>query len=134
MTRLISDEAWASLTIWCEARSEPYEGQVAVAEVIQARMRRRFLSDGTVVGTVLAPYQFSAWNTTDPNRRRAAVLDDADVGLAMARQAWRDVLAGASVVPGALMYLNPQAVTRMPEWAIPEKFLRAIGAHHFYMA
>lgn len=134
MSRVIPDDVWGAMTVWCEARSEPYEGQMAVAEVIQRRARLRYLSDGTIPGTVLAPYQFSAWNTTDPNRRKAALVDDRDMQYAMCAQAWRDVQAGTEVVPEALMYLNPNAVKRMPPWATPEKFLRVIGQHHFYRA
>lgn len=130
--RLIGDHVWGALTVWCEARSEPYEGQLAVAEVIQTRMRRKYLSDGTVVGTVLKPYQFSCFNTEDVNRRRAAILEDTDPAYLMALQAWRDVAAGKSVVPNALHYLNPAAVKRLPAWASPETFIRAIGAHHFH--
>lgn len=132
MSRLIPDEVWAAGTIWMEARNQPYAGQCAVAEVIQNRMRTHFMSDGTVVGTVLAAYQFSCWNSRDPNRLRFAVLDESDVGFAMARQAWRDVLAGMSLVPKARMYYNPDAVAHTPEWATPETFVRALGAHHFY--
>lgn len=130
--RLIPDETWAVLTIWCEARGESAEGQRAVAEVIQTRMRRRYQSDGTVVGTVLRPYQFSSWNTGDPNRLRAAILDDADAAVAACRQAWRDVLAGESPVPNAVLYLNPAVVSVLPTWAHPDALVRTIGSHSFY--
>lgn len=132
MSRLIPDEVWATLTIWQEARGEPYEGKAAVAEVILTRMRRKYLSDGTVVGTVLKPWQFSCWNTDDPNRLHAAVLDDADGGVAMCRQAWRDALAGSSVVPGAVQYYNPNGVPQTPSWADASKLVGVVGAHRFY--
>lgn len=130
--RLIPDEVWAALNIWMEARGEPYEGQLAVAEVMQTRMRRKYQSDGTVIGTVLRPYQFSGWNTKDPNRLRAAQLEDTDGRYAMCRQAWRDVLAGTSVVPDAVLYYNPAGVTLPPVWSIPANFVTIIGAHHFF--
>jgi len=132
MTRLIDDETWATLTIWCEARGEPYEGKLAVAEVIANRMRRKYQSDGTVPGTVLKPWQFSAWNTDDGNRIRAASLEDGQADVAMCRQAWRDVLAGTSVVPKAVLYCNLAIVSHTPGWADPAKLVRVIGRHSFF--
>lgn len=134
MTRLISDETWAALTIWQEARGEPYDGKLGVAEVIHTRVLRHFDCDGTVVGAVLGPYQFSGWDTKDPNRRECAMLDDGDSLFALCRQAWRDVLAGTSVVPAAVFYYNPSSVPVTPTWATPEKLVRIIGAHHFFRA
>src|SRR5574337_170238 len=63
MMRLVSDDALAIVTIYQEAAGEPYAGKLAVAEVIRARMRRCYASDGTVAGTVLRAWQFSGWNT-----------------------------------------------------------------------
>lgn len=131
--RLIPDHVWAELTIWMEARGEPYDGQCAVAEVIWTRMLRRYTSDGTVPGTVLAPYQFSCWNTDDRQRLRAAMLEDTDAQLEMCRQAWNDVRAGRSVVPGAMLYLNPDLVHRLPSWADQAKEVARIGRHVFYL-
>jgi len=53
------------LTIVGEARSEPIEGQVAVANVILNRSRKRGQS---VKDVCLSPKQFSCWNEDDPNR------------------------------------------------------------------
>jgi spore germination cell wall hydrolase CwlJ-like protein len=134
--RLVSDESWAVLTLWMECRGEPYEGQMAVAEVIQNRMRRHDSSDGTVAGTVLRPYQFSCWNTDDPQRLRAAGLEDTHPQIVQCRQAWRDVLAGQSVVGQAVLYLNQAVVRartgRLPVWARPDTQVAVIGAHHFF--
>lgn len=129
--RLIPDHVWAGLTIRAEARGEPYEGQLGVGELIRRRMARRYSSDGTVVGTVLRAFQWSCWNTEDRQRLVSAALDDTDPAYLMALQAWRDSET-SRVVPDAVLYLNPDAVTRMPAWAVPEKFLRAIAHHHFY--
>jgi len=134
MSRLVEDETWAVLTLWMEARGEPYDGKLAVAEVIQERMRRKYQSDGTVVGTVLKPYQFSGWNTHDVNRLAAARLEEDDAMAAMCRQAWRDVQAGFSVVPRAVLYCNPDVLPQLPEWATPAKLVRIVGRHHFFLA
>ena len=52
-------------TIYGEARGESFEGQVAVAWVIKNRSikRRR-----TLMEICLAPFQFSCWNSSDPNK------------------------------------------------------------------
>ena len=72
--RLVSDDAWAIMNIWIEARGEPYEGRVAVGRVMRNRMRLKFFSDGTVSNTVLYPYQFSGWNSSGHGRDGAAKL------------------------------------------------------------
>jgi spore germination cell wall hydrolase CwlJ-like protein len=132
--RLIPDEVWGTLTVWMEARGEPYEGKVAVAEVIQRRAVRKFMSDGTIVGTVLKAYQFSGFNTSDPNRLAAARLDDSDPVYQKCLAAWRDALGGVSVVPAAVFYFSPAGVDHTPTWASTDKLVKSIGAHQFYAA
>lgn len=132
--RLIPDHVLAELTIWMEARGELYAGQAAVAQVIQERMFRHYLSDGTVAGTVLGPFQFSCWNSDSRQRIQAVTLEDTDSTLAMCRQAWRDVLAGYSVVPRAVHYLNPTGMRDLPAWADQDKLVARIGRHNFYRA
>lgn len=74
--QLVPDDSWAILTIYGEAAGEPMEGKLAVAHVIRNRMRFKYQSDGTVVGTVLKPFQFSMWS--DRARLMAARADDED--------------------------------------------------------
>ena len=141
MSRLISDEALAVSTIWGEAEGEPFEGQVAVAEVIRNRMLRRFLSDGTVAGTVFRPLQFSIWNQGESRRIWAAQLDRDDPLVQSCERAWATAKAGSSVVgPGALNYLNPTGLVHLPHWAAdphdprylnPRLVIRTIGRHAF---
>jgi len=58
----MTDADLEALNIYQEAGGEPDEGKAAVARVVRNRMRRKFFSDGTVAGTVLAKDQFSwAW-------------------------------------------------------------------------
>ena len=132
--RLISNETWGVLTVVQEASNQPYEGQVGVAEVIQRRAGTKFMSDGTIVGTVLRPYQFSGWNTQDPNRVRVARMLDDDPVYLQCLAAWRDALGGVSVVPGAVFYYNASIVPTPPTWASTDKLVRIIGAHSFYAA
>ena len=58
-------EILGALTVLGEARGETQAGKLAVAHVIRNRMAK---SGRSVADTVLAPWQFSCWNTGDPNR------------------------------------------------------------------
>ena len=129
--RLISDDMLAIVTIWQEAEGEPYEGKVAVGEVIRARMRRRYASDGTVVDTCLRPAQFSGWNTGSPRRVVAMRLDDADPIVIDCRRAWLESET-SNLTRGAVLYCNPNALAALPGWATVDRELAVVGRHHFY--
>jgi N-acetylmuramoyl-L-alanine amidase len=132
MARLVSEEAWAVLTIAQEASGESYAVKLATAEVIRNRMRRRYSSDGTVAGTVLRPYQFSGWNTKDPNRIRCAALEDTDPLTQECRRAWKEAVAGSDTVNGAVLYFNP-AIVQTPEWVERSEAVAVVGPHHFFV-
>ena len=133
MTRYITDDALAIVTLWMEARGQPFEGKRAVAEVIRNRMRLRYMSDGTVAGTVLRAQQFSCWNSSDPQRIKGAQIDDSHPEVLACAEAWSRAKGPDFVLPGdAVMYLNPAAVTRQPAWAQPDRRVAVIGAHSFY--
>jgi spore germination cell wall hydrolase CwlJ-like protein len=131
---MINRDDLATVTIFGEAAGEPDEGKSAVAFVIRERMRLKFFSDGTVAGTVLAPYQFSMWNTTEKLRIKVCNTDPYDAAAVGCRFAWLGAMSHPNLPPGTVMYFNPKAVTRRPEWAdSPEfRFVRVIGNHHFY--
>lgn len=131
--RLVPARVWAVLTIWQEARGEDHVGRVAVAEVIRNRMAMKYASDGTVEGTVLRPYQFSGWNTKDPNRIAAAKVDSMDPIVIDCGKAW-DESATSKLTKGAVLYLNPAVVNPLPAWAKQENRTAIIGSHHFYRA
>ena len=132
--RLISDAALAICTIWMEARGEPYVGKLAVSRVIRNRTRKRYNSNGTVASTVLNPYQFSSWNTSDPNRRLAAVLDDDDPVVSECKRAWEESAQEEcdAGIDDAVLYYNPDAVSFPPGWASKAKKVATIGHHIFF--
>jgi spore germination cell wall hydrolase CwlJ-like protein len=131
--RLIPEDALAILTIWQESRGEDDAGKLAVAEVIWNRMRTRYSSDGTVAGTVLRPWQFSGMNTDDPNRVPSFKLDDENPIVKACSAAWTLARAGTSTTHGAVLYLNPKVVSKLPAWVAKSKKVATIGAHHFYV-
>ena len=133
--RIISSDSLAIATIWQEAAGEPYEGKLAVASVIRNRMKRKYQSDGTVEGTVLADYQFSGWNTDpkDSLRERSMRLDDDDKVVKECVAAWKE---SELVDPtnGAVLYFAPKGVRKVPYWASAEgvKLAKVIKNHQFY--
>jgi len=120
-------------TLWGEARGEPEAGQIAVVHVV----RNRVIARGTNAATECQrPWQFSCWNTNDPQRARLeALLPISDVYLALAKvvdKAWPlpDVTGAARhyYAPAAMVPKNS-----VPPWAKPpaRETLR-IGGHIFY--
>lgn len=63
---LLPDEILA-LTLYGEARGEPIQGQVAVANVIINRLRHYPSKFKTAADVCLEPKQFSCWNIDDAN-------------------------------------------------------------------
>lgn len=115
-----------------ESRGEPFEGKVAVAEVIRNRMQSgKFGKTATEV--CLAPYQFSGWNTKDVNRTKALLLDGTDAEYLSCLDAWHQALDHRTdSVRGAVLYYNPKIVKTPPNWADPKKFVVKIGSHEFF--
>jgi hypothetical protein len=107
---------------------------IAVAEVLREREETNFNSDGTAQGTVLSPFQFSGWNTNDPNRLRAAqyALDHPIVVKAITAHRFA-FERRSTLAMGANLYhadwMNPY-----PDWTMSSKVTRLtqIGHHIFY--
>jgi hypothetical protein len=146
--RVIDPAVFAPLTIWLEARGEPDDGMTAVAEVIWTRVKFKFLSDGTLDGTVLRRWQFSGWDmmgvATNLSILKAFRLVDDDPIYLRCLRAWERAVAGSTLARGADSYLNVasvlRAVGRLPTWAAsptdaqvvdPAKLCAVIGRHHF---
>lgn len=130
--RLITDDRLATITIWQEARNQPWEGKVAVGEVIRRRAQRKYNSDGTIAGTVAKPYQFSGWNTNDPNRVPSLLLDDSDSVVHDCLYAWF-FSENSNYSKDAVLYCNPRILRNMPAWAKETKRVAIIGDHYFYV-
>lgn len=127
--RLVDDDHWAVLTIIGEAAGEPLIGKIAVAEVIRNRMKKRYASDGTVIGTVLRAKQFSMWD--DQARLLAARADDDQQYVQEALRAWHESET-SNVTHGAVLY-HTTALTP-PYWTKGQsvKVATTIHRHVFY--
>lgn len=133
---MISDVDWIAMTVKMEAEGEAYQGKLAVAYVIVNRMHEKGRSASDIV---LAPFQFSCWNTKEPTRGR---LDDQETN----RQVWLDsykaawaALYGLQPDPtrGSTSYLNPAVLTHQQMKNAGYNAARVrekIGAHHFFVA
>ncbi len=128
--RVIPDDVWGILCVFAESRGEPYEGQVAVGNVVRNRTARRFFSDGTIASTVLSPHQFSWTNTVDAQRTRVFSVAWDDPAWRVAARAWFES-AQSRPVGNALFY---HADYVSPSWAKAQgiEFIKRIGRHLFY--
>jgi N-acetylmuramoyl-L-alanine amidase len=129
--KLVDENYWAVMTIWGEARGESYEGKVAVGEVIRNRVKRKYNGDGSIPGTVLRKFQFSCWNTEDPNRILMSKLDDSTDLVKECINAWKDS-ESTNLTKGAVLYCNLKVVSFIPSWAMPNKQCAVVGSHTFY--
>ena len=129
---VIASSIWGAMNIYAEARGEPFPGQVAVGFVTRERMRLRHFSDGTVLGTVWRPSQFSWTLANDPQRARVLAADDSDPRWTSAMDAWEQSEGSDILPPGTVSYHNDKIP--LPSWAKSDQFefVRKIGAHLFY--
>lgn len=125
--QVIPEDTIATLTAWQEARGEPFEGLVGVCEVIRTR-RKLGRWGATYTHVCLAPYQFSGWNTKDPNRVTSLLLDEQDPSYKRVCQAW-EFSATSDLTLGATHYCT---VNLKPAWANPDALTVIIGNHAFY--
>jgi spore germination cell wall hydrolase CwlJ-like protein len=119
-------------TIYGEARGEGAAGMDAVAFVLLNR-----LSDGrwgkTLAAVCLAAFQFSCWNTADPNRVAMAKLEDGDPALDQAREALSCAGSGVDPTLGATHYVTAAVLEQgAPAWVSGATRTVQIGNHVFF--
>jgi len=91
-----SDLSYLFCTLIGEARGEPIEGIVGVANVIK---NRAYASQRTYKDICLAPAQFSCWNSNDPNYNMiSTLLSDINSGVTFTDVFVRQCLAVARAV------------------------------------
>ncbi len=142
---MIGDIDIAARTIAREAGNEPWEGQVAVAEVLINRVRialangkgKAQVDDHCIAAACLRRLQFSAWNLNDPNRAKAMAMTGADPWYRKAEKAFMEAwLNGSDLTRGATNYFTTKrpsyAASWPPAWAKRMRHTVTIGAHEFY--
>ena len=110
-------------TIMLEARGESLDGQIAVGEVIR---NRAFKASRTFEQVVMAPRQFSAWNSPLEAKRSLSLMSGKT--WQVASKAW-EASKGSFKARGATHY---HTVDIMPYWAKGHTPCAIIGNHRFY--
>lgn len=118
-----SDIECLARNIYHEARGEPLEGKIAVAQVTVNRVKSRQFQN-TVCAVVYAPHQFS-WTLDKRKRVRDQRAWQASVQIA------RAVLTQTIKFPDfhALYFHTPQV---NPRWSRDKTVVARIGNHIFY--
>lgn len=126
-----SPELTLARTIWGEARSEGRDGMAAVANVVMNRVNKPRYWGRSVVEVCRKPYQFSCWNSGDPNSIQLQKLSEADLAqqLPLARSAIAMQLQDAT--NGATHY-HVRGMAKPPRWAEHHQPCAVIGNHAFY--
>lgn len=143
----LRDRIIAALTLWGEARGETHQGRVAVMWVIRNRAEANMWWGRGIAGVCLYPYQFSCWNSNDPNRSKmlgmliGRTLDAprltetaaADPLVMDCLEVVDAVCGGREIDPthGASHYFDKR-LPSTPTWAIGRVPSAVIGHHAFY--
>lgn len=128
MTTEEEDLYWLTATVLQEAGGEPAEGRLGVAWSIVNRCNNR---GQHVLEVVLAPWQYSCWNTTSPTKkllvsRKPDTWEHCDH---VARQAYYDTTPDPT--HGSTHYLRPDVLPKLPSWYKKELVRAVLGHHHF---
>lgn len=135
-----------TLTIIGEARGEPIEGMVGVANVIRNRLRHEPGRYKSYADVCLARLQFSCWNEDDPNR--AVLLELGQVMLAgqqLTQPSYRQCYWVAKGINESFLVDNTKLALnyitnglffsdKRPRWARAVTDYKIIGSHVFFTA
>ena len=115
-----------ALCVWREARNQSPLGQLLVAQVIENRVRDPRWPD-TYLGVITQPWQFSAFNRTDPQVSKFPSETDAEWPLAVA------VADAVLAAPRPFTTANHYHTTTVsPSWKRDDKVVVREGDHIFY--
>ena len=122
---LIISVYWVSLCVYHEARGEPEEGQIAVAQVVLNRAEQRGIS---VKEVILQPHQFS-W--VDDGNVDDIKNHNSFVGCMLSVMKCLDERMSGSTLQRANLY---HADYVRPGWSHSSKvkFIKLVGRHLFY--
>lgn len=121
------DQDTLARTIWGEARGQGREAMENVASVIMNRYKARregkgYASWGPTRGTIAqickAPYQFSCWNTSDPNLARCIAVNTNDAVFRVALEVAGQAIAGTLTDrTGGADHYFASSMLSLPSWA-----------------
>lgn len=130
-------------TLWGEARSEPVQGIVAVANVIRNRAKKPGWWGEGYSGVCLAPKQFSCWTPAGGQRnydRLLGVMQQFAAGTPITDPGLRECIGIAHLAMGDYLRDNTKGsthyhaavMTPRPTWAKGHTPVIQCGNHVFY--
>lgn len=132
----MSDIDILARTLYGEARGEGLAGQQAVANVVINRTalahKHPHFGNGTIESACKAPWQFSCWNSNDPNVSIIENITVSDPVFAQCLQVAFDAANGLfeDNTGGATYYFAKGSPE--PKWAVDKIPCASIGRHIFY--
>lgn len=120
-------------TMYGECRGESALGQRAVAHVIINRWKKPCWwskPDHTIQSVCLAPYQFSCWLKSDPNRVKMLALSKDDPTYLKLKMNFLQALREEDVTKGATHYYAKYIPA--PKWVATATKTFEEGVHLFY--
>lgn len=130
----MSDQEVIARTAWAEARGEGRDGMQAVINSLQNRVASGIHWWGSSLKScALCPYQYSCWNSTDPNRPKLLSVNASDPQYAIALDLAAAALGGSlpDIVQHADSYFA-DTLSERPKWAEELEPVAQIGHHLFY--
>lgn len=130
-------------TLWAEARSEPVQGIVAVANVIRNRVKQPGWWGKSYSGVCLAPKQFSCWTPAGGQRnydRLFHLMQQFAEGTPITDPGVRECIGIAHLTLGDYLRDNTKGATHYtvatltprPKWAQGLTPVIQVGGHSFY--
>ena len=132
-----SDVIYVAQTVYGEARGEPWNAKLGVANVILNRKKAKRRYFGRSIKTVVQkPQQFSCWNYSDVNRSKIhnpLKYGSVDTWLECYVAA-RLVLTGKVIdnTRGALWYIDDTIIDHPPSWVAKLKLCARHGRLYFF--
>lgn len=128
MTQDDEDKYWLAATILQEAGAEPQIGKLGVGWSIMNRVHK---TGRRVIQVVLAPWQYSCWNTTSPTRKLLMTRTQAtwEACVEAAQQSFHAQVPDPTF--SSTHYLNPAVLKMFPDWYRKDLVRAVLGAHHF---
>ncbi len=129
----MSDDNILARTAWGECRGGGAEGMTSILNVIMNRAAKPAWYGRTPREICLKPWQFSCWDTNDPNYPKLLAVTIADgaymTALELAGKALRGELA--DITNGSLYYFA-KSMTKWPVWAIGKTPVADIAGQLFF--
>ncbi|NHN93811.1 cell wall hydrolase [Acetobacter sicerae] len=122
----------AARTAWGEARGDGPDGMHAVLNVIGNRVKQPSWWGHDIAGVCQRPWQFSCWNSDDPNRAKLLAVTEQNAQFAIALKLAGFLVAGtlSDITHGADHYYSVHITP--PLWANCQKPTAHIGDQLFF--